>query len=361
MPASSVKSESFGKLPTGETVCVFTLVNRRGMRLRAINYGAVVLSLEVPDRHGVNADVVLGFNTLEEYLGGSPYFGAVVGRFGNRIAGGRFTLDGETHILACNNTPGGIPCALHGGLRGFDKIFWEAEAIEADGQPAVRFSYTSPDGEEGYPGTLKVSVTYWLDDENGWHMDYAAITDKATPVNLTQHSFFNLRGEGNGDILDHEVSVRAGAFTPVNAGMIPTGEISPVAGTPLDFRQPVRIRERIEAPFEQIELGNGIDHNFVLDAGKGALALAATVYEPDSGRVLEVFTTEPGMQLYTGNFLDGSLTGKSGRIYGFREGLCLETQHFPDSPNHVHFPSTVLRPGETLRSSTVYRFSCRKE
>jgi aldose 1-epimerase len=326
------------------------------MRLRAINLGAVVLSVEVPDRQGNPLDVVLGFSTFEEYLNNAPYFGAVVGRYGNRIAGGRFVLDGKQSSLALNNTPGGIPCALHGGVRGFDKVWWAAQELEVEGQPAVRFTYTSPDGEEGYPGTLQTSVTYWLDGENGWHIDYASTTDQATPVNLTQHTFFNLKGEGNGDILDHEVTVHADAFTPVNSGMIPTGEIRSVSGTPLDFRQGARISERINAEDEQIQLGSGIDHNFVLDHPSGALGLAATVVAPVSGLTMEVLTTEPGMQLYTGNFLDGSFRGKSGRNYAHREGLCFETQHYPDSPNHAHFPSTVLRPGETLRSSTVYRF-----
>ena len=359
MSNATLHSEFFGQLPTGENVRVFTLTNVRGMRLRAINYGAVVLSLEVPDRAGVLGDVVLGFNTLEEYVKGSPFFGAIVGRYGNRIAGGRFVLDGETTVLALNNAPAGIPCALHGGERGFDKVVWQAEEVECQGEPAVRFSYTSPDGEEGYPGTLRTTVTYWLDGDNGWHIDYAASTDKATPVNLTQHTFFNLKGEGNGTILDHEVTVHADAFTPVDAGMIPTGAIESVAGTPLDFTRGARLSERIGSPFDQIALGNGIDHNFVLNAQGGGMALAATAYEAGSGRLLEVYTTEPGMQLYTGNFLDGSLSGKSGRTYGCREGLCFETQHFPDSPNHPHFPSTVLRPGQKLQSSTVYRFKSR--
>ncbi len=358
MAATSLHSELFGQLPTGESVRLFTLTNARGMRLRAINWGAVVVSLETPDRHGIAGDVVLGFKTLAEYLHNSPFFGAIVGRYGNRIAGGTFVLDGETRVLAQNNAPGGIPCALHGGVRGFDKVFWEAEEVECQGEPAVRFSYTSPDGEEGYPGTLTTTVTYWLDADHGWHIDYAACTDKATPVNLTQHTFFNLKGEGQGTILDHEVTVYADAFTPVNEGMIPTGEILAVAGTPLDFTTGAKLSDRIGATFEQIRLGNGIDHNFVLNAQGGDLALAASVYEASSGRVLEVYTTEPGMQLYTGNFLDGSLSGKAGRVYACRDGLCFETQHYPDSPNQPHFPNTVLRPGETLRSSTVYRFKC---
>jgi len=359
MPTVTLHSENFGHLPTGEPVTVYTLTNERGMRLRAINYGAIVLSVEVPDRNGERADVVLGFNTLAEYLAGSPFFGAVVGRYGNRIAEGRFVLDGETSVLALNNAPAGIPCSLHGGGRGFDKVLWESEVVQCNGEPAVRFAYTSPDGEEGFPGTLRTTVTYWLDGDNGWHIDYEAFTDKATHVNLTQHTFFNLKGEGSGSILDHEVTVNADRFTPVNAGMIPTGEILPVAGTPLDFIQPSKISERICSSFEQIKYGNGIDHNFVLNTAESGLALAAMAYDSGSGRMLEVFTTEPGVQFYTGNFLDGSLKGKSDRFYQCRDGLCFETQHYPDSPNQPHFPSTVLRPGEKLQSSTVYRFSCR--
>jgi len=360
MSRASFQSEVFGHLPTGELIQAFTLENANGIRLRAMNYGAIVLSLETPDREGRRADVVLGFNSLAEYLADSPYFGAVVGRYANRIAGGTFTLDGKKIQLVCNNAPAGVPCALHGGLQGFDKVLWDAREVECQGEPGVRFTYTSADGEEGYPGTLETSVTYWLDGDGGWHIDYTASTDEPTHVNLTQHSFFNLRGEGNGSILEHEVAVYAAAFTPVNLGMIPTGEILPVAGTPLDFRTPARLRERYDARFEQIEWGKGLDHNFVLNGQNGELLPAASVYEPTSGRVMEVFTTEPGLQLYTGNFLDGTKTGKSGAAYGIREGLCLETQHYPDSPNQPHFPSTALRPGERMESSTVYRFGIRQ-
>ncbi len=351
--------EYFGTTAQGEVVEVFTLTNARGVRLRAINLGAVVLSLETPDRTGTLADIVLGFNTLEEYLTRSPYFGAVVGRYGNRIASGRFVLDGVEYALAQNNTPGGMPCALHGGVRGFDKVVWAGEGMTRPGAQGVRFSYTSADGEEGYPGKLEVSVTYWLNEESVWSIDYQARSDKATPVNLTQHAFFNLRGEGTGDVLGHELSIFATRFTPVNTGMIPTGEIRSVAGTPLDFTRPVLLGARIEAEDPQLQLGNGYDHNYVLDHADGPLTHAATVYEPELGRVMEVFTTEPGMQLYCGNFLDGSLKGKSGRSYGFRGGLCLETQHYPDSPNQPEFPSTILRPGEVLRSKTEYRFHSR--
>jgi len=335
---------------------VFTLARRSGIRLRVMNYGAIVLSLEAADREGRNADVVLGFNTLEPYLAGHPFFGAVVGRFANRIAGGAFTLDGVEHRLALNNHPAGVPCSLHGGLRGFDKVFWSAETLSRPDAAGVRFSYTSPDGEEGYPGNLEVGITYWVTADNAWQIDYEARTDRATPVNLTQHSFFNLRGEGRGDILGHQLSLSADRFTPVHENLIPTGEILPVRGTPLDFTTPHLIGERIGDSHAQLVYGRGYDHNFVFDKPPGVLAPAARVLEPESGRVLEVFTTEPGIQFYTGNFLDGSCIGKSGAPYGFRHGFCLETQHFPDSPNQASFPSSILRPGEVLKSTTVYRF-----
>ncbi len=360
MSGESISVEAFGQLPSGEAVNVYVLTNRNGLRLRAMNYGAIVLSLETPDRTGVNADVVLGFNTLDEYLAGSPYFGAVVGRYGNRIAHGRFELDGKTYELAKNNAPGGILCALHGGVRGFDRVFWTGTTVESGDGCGVRFEYESPDGEEGYPGNLKLSVTYWLKQDDSWQIDYRAHTDKATPLNLTQHSFFNLKGEGRGDVLDHHLQLTAHEYTPVDAGMIPTGKPAPVEGTPLDFLAPVRLGDRVDADFEQIQLGRGVDHNFVLPQKDGSLALAARVFEPESRRTVEVWTTEPAVQVYTGNFLDGSLTGKSGRTYGFREGFCLETQHYPDSPNQPHFPSTILRPGSEFKSTTVYKFGRRE-
>lgn len=336
---------------------VFTLASSSGIRLRVMTYGAIVLSLETADRNGRNADVVLGFDTLAPYLGEHPFFGAVVGRFANRIAGGAFTLDGVEHRLALNNHPAGVPCSLHGGLRGFDKVLWAAEPQSKPNAAGVRLSYTSRDGEEGYPGNLEVSVTYWVTSDNAWQIDYEARTDQATPVNFTQHTFFNLKGEGRGDVLAHQLLVHADRYTPVHESLIPTGEIQAVEGTPLDFSQPRAIGEQIESPHSQMLFGRGYDHNFVFDKPAGALAPAARVFEPESGRVMEVFTTEPGMQLYTGNFLDGTCTGKSGSPYGFRHGFCLETQHFPDSPNQPAFPSSILRPGEVLQSTTVYRFS----
>lgn len=278
----------------------YTLSNQCGMKLRAMSYGAIVLSLETPDRAGKSADVVLGYQTLAEYIKDTPYFGAIVGRFGNRIAKGKFTLEGKTYTLATNNTPADMPCSLHGGLRGFDKVVWQGEGLAREGAQGVRFRYTSKDGEEGYPGNLKLSVTYWLTESSEWQVEFEATTDKATPVNVTQHSYFNLKGEGRGDILGHELQIAASKFTPVNAGMIPTGQILPVAGTPLDFTKATAIGARIEADYEQLKLGGGYDHNWVLDSQDGKLAHAATAYEPTSGRQLEVLTTEPGIQFYCG-------------------------------------------------------------
>ncbi len=357
--SSLTDPDAFGDAPDGTPVRVFTLINANGLRLRAMNYGAIVLGLEVPDRSGASADVALGFSTLAEYLKETPYFGAVVGRYGNRIAGGKFSLDGTACTLATNNEPGGIPCSLHGGLKGFDKVVWDASGVEKPGATGVRFSYRSKDGEEGYPGNLNLTVTYWLTDNNEWQIDYTATTDKATPLNVTQHSYFNLKGEGNGDILGHELTLNAFRFTPVTAGLIPTGELRPVAGTPFDFTTAHAIGERIDAKDEQMQFGGGYDHNWVLDGKPGTLSPAATVYEPATGRVMEVLTTEPGVQFYAGNFLDGTLTGKQGKPYVYRSGFALETQHFPDSPNHPAFPSTILRPGEEFKSTTVYRFSVR--
>jgi aldose 1-epimerase len=348
--------EFFGTMPDGTAVSVFTLTNSRGLRMRVMNYGAVVLSLEVPDQAGTLADVVLGFHTLEEYLKSSSFHGTVAGRFANRIAQGRFTLDGREFQLATNNVPGGIPCALHGGVKGFDKAVWAAEGVAREDAQGVRFRHLSADGDEGYPGNLEAHITYWLTESNEWQIDYEAVTDMPTPVNLAQHAYFNLKGEGEGDILDHELRLNAARFTPVTAGLIPTGELRAVSGTPLDFTTPRVIGERIESADEQLQFARGYDHNFVLDHDEGTLSMAACVVEPKSGRVMEVLTTEPGVQFYAGNFLTGSDTGKSGRPYHFRNGFCLETQHFPDSPNQPHFPNAILRPGETLRSTTIYRF-----
>jgi aldose 1-epimerase len=365
----SVQRAAFGALPDGRAVERFTLRNAHGLEVCAITYGGIITSLRVPDRDGTLGDVVLGFDALEPYVAGTPYFGAIIGRFGNRIARGCFRLDGTTWELARNK--GGNH--LHGGDVGFDKVLWAGEPFR-DGQAVgVVFTYTSPSGEEGYPGRLSVRVTYTLTDGDALTLDYRATTDAATPVNLTHHSYFNLAGEGDGTILDHELYVAASRFTPVDAELIPTGELTPVDGTPFDFRTPTPIGARIEADDPQIVLCAGYDYNAVLDGpgggGAGAaapligallpsthLTFAARVTEPTTARVLEVYTEEPGLQLYAGNGLDGTLVGKSGRAYGSRSGFCLETQHFPDSPNRPAFPSTILRPGEEYRTRTVYAF-----
>lgn len=349
-----VTQAPFGVLASGRNVRAFTLTNARGVELRAIEYGGIVVSLRTPDRTGNLADIVLGFNDLNGYVAGSPYFGAITGRYANRIAKGRFTIDGSSYRLAVNNGPN----ALHGGLKGFDKVVWHAEPGMDDRGVHLVFRYTSPDGEEGYPGTLRTTVTYTLTDSNQLIVDYEATTDKPTPINLTQHSYFNLAGEGSRDILDHVLTLNADRFVPVDSTLIPTGELAPVAGTPFDFRTPTAIGARIDQAHPQLQRGRGYDHTFVLTrrAGDTGLAQAAHVVEPKSGRTLTVATTEPGLQLYTGNFLDGTLTGKSGQIYRHRYGFCLETHHFPDSPNKPQFPSTILRPGQTFRSRTVFTF-----
>jgi aldose 1-epimerase len=346
-----VSRAPFGRMPDGAAVESFTLRNAHGIEVRAITYGAIIVSLRVPDRAGRFDDVVLGHDDLAGYLRHPSYFGAVVGRYGNRIAKGRFALDGKTYTLATNNGPN----HLHGGVKGFDKVVWKGEpASTADGA-SVTFRYTSPDGEEGYPGTLSVRVTYTLTDRDELRFEYAATTDKPTHVNLTQHSYFNLSGAGT-DILGHELTIDADHFTPVDAALIPTGEIASVTGTPLDFRRPTAIGARIGQDHEQLRFGRGYDHNFVLRRSREGLVHAARVVDPRSGRSLDIQTTEPGVQFYSGNFLDGSVTGKGGTVYAHRSGLCLETQHFPDSPNQPGFPSTILRPGAEYRSKTVLTF-----
>lgn len=348
-----VSKQAFGKTADGAPVDLYTLESAGGLRVSITNYGGIIVSLYAPDRNGRLGDVVLGFERLEDYLRRHPYFGAIVGRYGNRIGKGRFLLDGVEYKLAQNNGEN----HLHGGLQGFDKKLWQArEWTDAEGAH-LELAYTSPDGEEGYPGTLNVKVVYTLNERDQLRIDYTATTDKPTVVNLTNHSYFNLAGEG--DVLGHMVRLNADRFTPVDAGLIPTGELRPVKGTPFDFTHPTAIGARIEQDDEQLRFGRGYDHNFVLASGGGTLAEAAEVYEPTTGRVLRVLTTEPGVQFYTGNFLDGTLTGKGGRRYVRRSGFCLETQHFPDSPNKPSFPSTVLRPGQTYRSTTVFEFSAR--
>lgn len=353
-----MSSQPFGRIPDGRPAQLFTLKLPSGLQADITDYGGTVVRLLVPDRSGKLADIVLGFDGAEKYAAHSSYFGCLIGRFGNRIAAGKFTLDGRTYTLATNNTPNGHPCQLHGGPEGFHRKLWQAEAATLGGQPALRLKYFSGEGEEGYPGNLTVTVTYSLTQDQGLRIDYEATTDRATPVNLTNHCYFNLRGEGSGDILGHELALKAGHFTPVNAGAIPTGEIASVAGTPFDFRTAKKIGAQIGGAHEQLAGDVGFDHNFVLDAGKsGAPVSAALVRDPDSGRQMEILTTEPGVQFYSGNFLDGSLVGKTGRAYQRRGALCLETQHFPDSPNQPKFPSTILRPGQTFRSTTIHRFS----
>jgi len=336
----------------GHPIELVTLTNAAGVEITAITYGAIITSWKVPDRAGQMADIVLGFDDPAAYVkANAPYLGAVVGRYGNRIGNAQFALDGRTYKLAANN---GVN-HLHGGTRGFDKVLWNAETQKTVDGVAVAFTRTSADGEEGYPGTLKARVTYTLTNKNELIVSYEATTDKPTVVNLTQHTYFNLAGQGTGDILGHELRLNADRYTPVDKTLIPTGELAPVEGTPFDFRKPTRIGARINSEHPQIQFGLGYDHNWVLARSSEDLSLAADVYEPTSGRTLQVSTTEPGVQFYAGNFLDGSVTGKSGHVYKHRYGFCLETQHFPDSPNKPQFPSTTLRPGETYRSRTVFR------
>jgi aldose 1-epimerase len=344
----------FGKLPDGRAVERFTLTNANGLEVRAINYGAIITSIRVPDRAGTLDDVVLGFDQLAGYFKDPPYFGAIVGRYGNRIAKGQFTLDGKTYKLAINNPPN----HLHGGNKGFDKLLWTAEPMKD--QNGVVFSLKSADGDEGYPGTLQARVSYTLTDKNELIVDYHATTDKATPVNLTQHSYFNLAGDGSGDILGHQLMLNADRYTPVDDTLIPTGELAPVDGTPMDFRKPTAIGARINQDTVQLKYGKGYDHNWVLSRKGEGLQLAARVTEPKTGRTLEITTTEPGIQFYAGNFLDGTITGKSGHVYKHRNGFCLETQHYPDSPNKPNFPSTILKPGQEYRSKTVFTFGVAK-
>jgi aldose 1-epimerase len=336
----------------GKEVNLYHLSNSKGMEMTVTNYGGRVVKLVVPNKDGQPEDVVLGFDSVQEYRESSEaYFGAAIGRYGNRIADGQFTLDGEEYQLAQNNGPN----SLHGGPGGFHNVVWEV--LEADDRQLV-LQYTSPDGEEGFPGTLEVKMTYALTEGNEFKIDYEATTDRKTVVNLTHHSFFNLNGAGKADVMDHMLQLNASAFTPVDSVLIPYGEIRPVAGTPFDFTQATAIGERIDQDNEQLRFGGGYDHNFVLDKEEpGALTLAATVAAPQTGIKMEVFTTEPGIQFYSGNFLDGSIRGKGGLAYKKRSAFCLETQHFPDSPNQVNFPSTVLTPKETYTHSCVYKFS----
>jgi aldose 1-epimerase len=350
----NIKQEPFGKTPDGAAVTIYTLTNSSGVEARIMTYGGIVVSLKVPDRDGKMNDVVLGYDNLEGYVkNNSPYFGALIGRYGNRIAKGRFSLNGVAYKLAANNGDN----HLHGGIRGFDKVVWQASPVKRAVGTALKLTYLSRDGEEGYPGNLSVTVIYTLTNKNELKIEYSATTDKATVLNLTNHSYFNLAGAG--DILSHEVMINADRFTPIDKSLIPTGELLSVKGTPMDFTTPTAIGSGIEQKYEQLIFGGGYDHNWALNKNNGSLTLAARVYERNTGRVMEVYTTQPGMQFYTGNFMDGTITGKGGKVYEKRYGFCMETQHFPDSPNKPDFPSTVLRPGQRYRQTTLYKFSAR--
>src|ERR1043165_4924456 len=346
---ATVTKAPFGTVD-GQSVDLYTLRNVHGVEAKITNYGGILVSLKVPDRNGKIADVVLGYNDLDSYLKGSPYFGAIVGRYGNRIAKGRFTLNGVEYKLAVNNGEN----TLHGGLKGFDKVVWTGREMKTNAGPAVVLTYLSKDGEEGYSGNLNGRVVYTLTKKNEIKIDYSATTDKDTVTNLTHHSYFNLAGEGNGDILNHLVTINANRFVPTDAGSIPTGELKNVAGTPFDFLKATAIGARINQDDEQLKFGNGYDHTWVINGRAGAMRLAATAYETTSGRFMQVWTTEPGVQFYTGNFLDGSKTGKSGKVYERRTGFCFETQHYPDSPNHPSFPTTTLTKGQTHKSTTIH-------
>lgn len=349
--AQSVARSAFGTLPGGARVELFTLTNAKGTEVRVLDYGGIITSIKVPDRRGTLGDVVLGYGSLEGYVENPSYMGALVGRYANRIGKAQFTLDGTTYTLAVNNGEN----SLHGGRKGFDKAVWKATPFERPGQVGVTLTHTSPDGDEGYPGALSLHVTYTLNVSNELTLDYSATTDKATVLNLTHHDYFNLAGEGSGDVLGHRVQLFAKRFTPVDTNLIPSGTAADVAGTPFDFRKPTRLGTRIRSDDPQLKLAGGYDHNFVIDHEGKALAVAARVEEPNSGRVLEVRTTEPGVQFYTANWLD--VVGKDGHAYQRNHAFCLETQHFPDSPNKPSFPTTTLRPGQTFHSTTVYAFS----
>lgn len=349
--SANIEKTEFGVLADGSKADLYTLKNANGMEVKITNYGGIITSWTAPDKDGKYENITLGYSTVEDYEKGSPYFGALIGRYGNRIAGGKFSIDGETYQLPTNDGPN----SLHGGDKGFDKVLWTATPIDGE-EPALKLNYTSKDGEMGYPGTLEVTVTYTLQKDNSLKIDYEATTDKATVVNLTNHAYFNLAGAQAGSILNHELSMAADRYLPVNATLIPTGELRPVSGTVFDFTTSTKIGERIEAEDEQLGFGKGYDHCWVFADSSNSLKSVATVFEPTTGRTLEVLTTEPAIQFYSGNFLTGEYTGKAGEKYPHRSGFCLETQHYPDSPNQSTFPSTLLKPGETYKSTTIYKF-----
>jgi len=350
-PQGTITESPFGKLPDGTPIELYTLRNSHGMEATIMTYGGIVTSLKVPDKNGKLGDVVLGYDNLDGYLKSTPYFGALIGRYGNRIAKGKFSLDGVEYTLATNN----MPNSLHGGLKGFDKVVWTARPLPTANGPSLILTYVSRNGEEGYPGNLLVTAVYSVTENNALRIDFTATTDQKTVVNLTHHSYFNLRGSG--DVLGHVVYINADKFTPVDSTLIPTGELRPVAGTPFDFRTPTLVGARINnTNDEQIVFGNGYDHNWVLNKQTNELSLAASIYEPTTGRTMEVWSTSPATQFYTGNFLDGTITGKGGWTYQFRDAFCFEPQHYPDSPNHPAFPTTELKPGETYRNTIIYKF-----
>jgi aldose 1-epimerase len=353
--AGSVTSQPFGKTPDGKEVSLYTLKNSKGMEARIMTYGGTVVSLKVPDRSGALGDVVLGYDTLGDYIKASPYFGCLVGRYGNRIAKGKFSLNGAQYTLATNNNEN----HLHGGIKGFDKVIWSATILKDKPDATLELKYVSPDGEEGYPGALSVTAVYSVTDKNELRLDYTASTDKPTVCNLTHHSYFNLAGKG--DILNHAVKISADAFTPVDSTLIPTGELKPVEGTPFDFRKATTIGARIKAEDQQLKFGLGYDHNWAFKKPVGKLTSMARVQEPTTGRIMEVLSTEPGLQFYSGNFLDGTNVGKGGIAYQFRNGFCMEPQHYPDSPNKSQFPSVTLNPGQAYHNTIVYRFSVAKK
>jgi aldose 1-epimerase len=352
----TIDKQVFGKTPDGIVVDLYTLTNAQGVRAKIITYGGIITSLEVPDKAGKLGDVVLGYDTLDPYVRNNPYFGAIIGRYGNRIAKGKFSLSGNGYTLAQNDGEN----HLHGGIKGFDKVVWKAEPVKSKDSVGLRLTYLSKDGEEGYPGNLSSTVIYALTNKNELRIEYTATTDKDTIVNLTHHSYFNLAGAGSPTILEHEMWINADRFTPIDKGLIPTGELRSVKNTPMDFTQPNAIGKRIDQKDDQLEYGRGYDHNWVLNKKGQTLTLAARVNEPVTGRIMEVHTTEPGLQFYSGNFLDGRVKGKGDKTYARRSGFCLEAQHFPDSPNKPDFPSVMLRPGQKYTQTTVYKFSTNK-